>query len=369
MASYVQQVSKYQPVSAQELSDIVSQVKLDNTNQNEFNFLSDHRPNGADVFFKDIRLCSALTLNVLSPDCFKYNTGFHLNGKPFAEPFAEQCWMKMWNQFGHHESPLAQIDHEIRLQLISDYILLMVSNYHELVFGLQEVDDKQFNLLRKKLPENFTLLRTSFLSKDGKNHFSGVIGFDSNKFTLEKYIEERYQKSGYFIQSVFLKRNDNEQEFFFVNTHVPWKGADILKNSLYYCSNDQNIFVPVIFVGDTNYASKQQIYDDMPMIKKSFENEKFGFAVPKDKEGMPTWTNVNLRQNVMTEDERKWLWEAVDGKDRRKLTEAEVAKRNELENRQCDAFDIIGIVFNDKILSKDISFQNIDMFYNSFKCC
>jgi len=141
----------------------------------------------------------------------------------------------------------------------------------------------------------------------------------------------------------------------FVNMHCPWKQGPFLKEQL--LSTSDHI---TIFVGDSNYASKNQI-DDQPVLLDCFANPKYGFIIPRQKDGVNevTWTNVNIRKNCMSSGDIDWLYDH---------NQENIMKSKFLELKQYDVFDIIAVQFSWSYPRFNFAYTNVDCLYEDFKC-
>ena len=220
------------------------------------------------------------------------------------------------------------------------------------IFGLQEVSAVQYDSLIRHLPEHIKLIKTPF-----SNVSSVVIGYNTHLFDVKEVKSSPFSASdGNAIQSCRFVHLVTKYEYVFVNMHCPWKQGSVLKDYLLNTSDQLTIFV-----GDSNYASKPQIDYDQPVLVECFGNSKYGFIVPR-KDRKVTWTNLNIRKNVMTSEDINWLYDHTD------TTLEDLQKRKLLEQKQYDAFDVIGVQFNWPYPRFTFGYENVDCLHGQFKC-
>src|SRR3972149_8198532 len=136
---------------------------------------------------------------------------------------------------------------------------------------------------------------------------------------------------------------DSDKRICFVNTHCPWKRGPFLVETLNKLSEAEQL---VVCVGDTNYASKKQVSDEEPFLQDVFESDDYGFVIPLGDNNATTWTNVNIRKNVLTAAEIEELEETVGRVHHSVLPTERLKQALELERKQLDAFDVIAVRYN-----------------------
>jgi hypothetical protein len=349
------------PYSASELRECVKNITFD-IDPNKYIFLSDHRPTGASIFIKNNHICDLVSLNVLSKQYICFLSGVTLEGKSCTEANTDNWKVDLKLQYGVESSPLVKLDHIDREIKISHYIKKLCDSNPNIVFGLQEVTDSQYTTLRNELSDSIIMLRTE-LKKQGENHLSGVIAFNSDVYTLKHdmiVIKCSDTNNNNYISHVTLYNKKTTQNFILVNTHVQYGKASSL--STYLLEMRKNSTNPIFFIGDSNCSGKIKNICEYPTLTDNFNEIDFGFNVPMYN-GTVSWTNINIRKNVMNSNDIDWLWN-----NRNKiLSDDEKNKQTDLINRQCDIFDVIGIVYNMNDKS-DVIFKEIELFIDSFKC-
>lgn len=348
------------PISATGLSNFINSV-VDDIDCDKYGYLSDHRPNGTSIYIDDIHICDAVTLNVLSKHYICYMSGITLDGKSCTEPNSDSWKVELKLQYGFENSPLVKISHDERERLISKYIEKLFKNYDKIVIGVQELSDSQYDCLIDHLPRNVIIERTT-LKTPGQNNLSGAIIFNSTMYVMRgptDIVKYGDNNNNNYIFFATLQNKETKKDFIFVNTHVPYGKAAYLGSFLLNRIKIESS-TPVIFVGDTNCASKPQNIG-CPTLVENFNDNNFGFC-PPTYNGVISWTNMNIRKNVMSTYDIDWLW---DNRNKKISTDDQI-KYKELINKQCDAFDVIGIVYNHYVTKQNILFKEIDLFVDDF---
>lgn len=350
------------PVSVVELCNLIKDIIYD-IDYNKYGYLSDHRPNGTSIYNKGIHVCDAVTLNVLSKHYICFMSGLTLDGKSCTEPDSNNWKVELKSQYGFENSHLVKISHDERERLISEYVKKLFTTNSKIVIGLQEISDSQCESFMSHLPKNIIIMRTT-LKNPGENNLSGAIIFNSDFYSIKRntdVIKYSENNNNNYIFFATFSNKETKQDFIFVNTHVSYgKASQLVTFLLDRTKIDPTI--PVIFVGDTNCACKPQNIG-CPTLVENFNENDFGFCVPKYK-GVISWTNMNIRKNVMSTDDIDWLWHNYN----KDLSDNEKIKRKELINKQCDAFDVVGIVYNQCVIKHDILFKDLDLLIDDFTC-